>query len=55
MGSNIVSKYKVGMEGKEIEWFMSCGERQFQRGEGSEKWAEVGDLFATIGHGAVQA
>lgn len=45
-----------GMNERERQkWFMSCGEMQILRGDGGEKWADVGDLFAVRGHGDVQA
>lgn len=40
---------------KEIEQFMSCGERQTQKGEGSEELADLSNLHATQGHDAIQA
>ena len=34
---------------------MSCGERQIQRGGGTEKWAELYGLLALQGYGGVLA
>ena len=44
----MVSKYRVGYgRERQTEWFVSCGERQIQKGENDEEWGEVGELLAS--------